>query len=85
MTGVEQAQRAFEDDEEIAPVVIEAGTFDEAEFFEFDVPIAEIIVDEVPDELGGFVIAVLVDGAIDFLCAFVETAEDPAIFDGGGG
>jgi hypothetical protein len=40
------------------------GVFLEAELLQLHVPIAELVPEKVPQQLRGFVIAVLLDGAI---------------------
>ena len=61
---MQQPQRAFEGGQQIAPVVIQSRTFDEAELLQLDVPVAEFVPEEMPDALGRFVITVLLDGAV---------------------
>src|ERR1019366_1246161 len=73
---VEQAEGFVEDAEDAAPV---AGNF-----LELDVPVAEIVVDEVPDGLRSRVVAVIRDGLIHLARALVEARPDPAVFEVGG-
>ena len=79
--GMEQAQRGLERGQSVAPVGVEAGVFLEAELLQLDVPVAELVPEEMPEHLRGFVVAVLLDGAIHLLGAAVQAAEDPAVFD----
>src|SRR5690348_11087073 len=58
---VEQAKGSLESRQRVAPAGIEAGTFLEAELFQLEVPVAELVPEEVPEHLGGFVIPVGVD------------------------
>ena len=55
----------------------------EAEFDEFEVPVAEVAPEELVDGVGGFVEAVVGEGAVDFGGDGVEAVEDPAGFEGG--
>ena len=71
---VEQAQRFLEDVADSGPVG--------ALLFEFDVPVAEIVPEEVPDGLGGVVVAESFYGLIHLARAFVLAGDDPAVGNG---
>ena len=73
---MEEAQGGLERGNGVAP---SGGTH----LFHFEIPIAEFVPEEVPETLGEFVVAVLVDGAVGLLGDGIETGEDPAIFNGG--
>ena len=74
--GMEQAQRGLEGGGGVAP----SGG---AHLFQFEVPIAELVPEELPEHLGELVIAVLFDGAVGGFGGGVEARDDPAVFDGG--
>ena len=57
MAGCSRRSGCSKTVEDVAPVVA-------AELLQFDVPVAELVPEEVPEGLGGFVIAVVVDGAV---------------------
>ena len=70
--GVQKLERGFKDLRDVTPVA--------RDLFELDVPVAEIVVDEVPDGLGGFVITIAVDGAVHVARGLVEPGIDPLVF-----
>src|SRR4051794_26530742 len=79
---MEQSERAFEGGEQIAPSGSEPRVLLEAQLLQLDVPVAELMPDEVPEQLGGLMVAIGFDGAVDLLGAVVEAAENPAVLDG---
>ncbi len=74
--GMEQAQGGFEGGGGVAP----SGG---AHLFQFEIPVAEFVPEELPELLGEFVVAVLLDGAVGGFGGGVEARDDPAVFDGG--
>ncbi len=64
---VEQTQGSFEGSQDVLP-----GS---ADLLELDVPVAEIVVDEVPDDLRGFVIAERSDGVVHLARALIQAAK----------
>ncbi len=85
--GREQAQRGLEDGDEGGEgdggVVVDGDVEEEAELDEFEVPVAELAPEELVDGGGGFVEAVVGEGAVDFGGDGVEAGEDPAGFERG--
>ena len=86
--GREQAQGGLEDADERAlrvsggDVVACAGVVEvEAEFDELEVPVAELAPEELVDGVGGFVEAVVGEGAVDLGGDGAEAGEDPAGFE----
>ena len=57
----------------------------ETKLDEFEVPVAEFAPEELVDGVGGFVEAVVGEGAVDFGGDGVEAVEDPAGFEWGVG
>ena len=60
---------------------VQAGVLLEAQLLQLQVPVAELVPEEVPQRLRGFVKAVLLDGAVHLLGAAVQAAEDPAVLE----
>jgi hypothetical protein len=79
---MQQAQSHLKGGQHVAPVGVQAGVFLEAGLLQLQVPIAEFVPEEMPEQLRGFVVAILLDGAVHLFGAGIQAAEDPAVFDG---
>ena len=55
----------------------------ESKLYNFEVPVAELTPEELVDGIGGFVKAVVAQGAVHLGRDSAQTAEDPAGFDRG--
>ena len=64
ISGMQQPQHHLVDGQQIAPVRVQAGVVFEAKLLQFEIPVAELMPDEVPQRLRGFVKAIGLDGAI---------------------
>src|ERR1035437_7473938 len=73
--GMEQAQGGLEGGGGVAPA---GGAY----LLQLEIPIAELVPEELPELLGELVVAILLDGAVGGLGGGVEARDDPAVFDG---
>ena len=62
--GMLQPQVGAEDGEKISPVVGEAGVRRQTKLLDFEIPVAKIVPEELPQLLGHFVITMLFERAI---------------------
>jgi hypothetical protein len=76
---MQQPQRRFEGCQQIAPAGVNSGILPEPQLLQLQVPVAEFVPEEMPQHLSGFVITILLDGAIRSFSGAVETAENPAV------
>src|SRR5580704_7103668 len=75
-----QAEIGTENSQQIPPVICKAGPRSQTQFLDFEIPIAEIVPEKLPQLLGHFVISVLSELAVGKFGRAAEPAENPAIF-----
>src|SRR5262245_55109936 len=76
---MQHAQSCFEGRQRIAPMRIQAGVFLESQLLELDVPVAEFMPEEAPQDLCGFVETILRYSGVSLFGAGVQPAENPAV------
>lgn len=76
---MQEPQGRIEDEENITPMRVKPGALAEAQLLQLDIPVAELAPEKLPHGLADFVIAILIDGAVNGFGCRIQPATNPAI------
>src|SRR5947209_7684733 len=79
---MKQAQTGFVNSKDRLPVGVDTGGLPETQFFDLQIPVAEVMPDEVPERLRGFVVAVRFQSTADYFASVFEAVKNPDVLMG---
>src|SRR5947199_6495703 len=66
-------------------MLVDPRVFAEPQFLRFEIPVAEVVPEEVPKGFRGFMVAMALERAYSYISGILEPLKNPAVFGGAGG
>ncbi len=80
MNGCSSRKRGFVDGQHCLPMLVDARVLAETQLLRFEIPVTEIMPEEIPKSLSRFVVAMVFESSRRHIPGVFKTLEDPLVF-----